>query len=404
MGTPGTDTVFGSGRLQLPAPPAASIDSRPARYTPLATPVRVLDTRAASATPGAAVGPHPRFTVIDLPLPVSGASAVAINVISTDATVPGYVQTLPTLEGALGTSSTLNVAAAGQVQPNFAIVPVGAGNSITLYLFAGGNVVVDLLGTFTPAAAGPITEGRFVAVDPGRVLDTRPESGGPVPPEWTPHRPESGEAVRVLGIPAGASAAVVNVVADQAIGAGFLRAQATGAEGLTTSNGNYVGGLASGTLSIVPVGADGTISVFTSNSTHLVVDLMGWITGPTSTAGRDGLFVPLSPSRLYDSRQGAGVHVTLTSRVVQVTGGLVPAGASAVSMNLTSDAAAGAGYLTVFPADRAQPVISNLNYPAVDPRANAGMVRLGSGGAVTTFVNQTTHVIIDVNGYFTGPT
>ncbi|MFN8020802.1 MAG: S8 family serine peptidase [Acidimicrobiales bacterium] len=404
LGTPGADDAFGTGRLQLPAAPPPAIDTRPAQYTALATPVRVLDTRAATATAGAPVGPHPRFTVIDLPLPVSGASAVAVNVISTDTAAPGYVQTLPTLEGALGTSSTLNVAVAGQVQPNFAIVPVGANNSITLYLFAGGNVVVDLLGTFAPAAAGPIAAGRFVAVDPVRVLDTRPESNGPVPPGWTTHRPGAGETVRVTGIPAGASAAVVNVVADQAVGAGFVRAQATGGITPNTSSGNYVAGLASGTLSIVPVGADGTISVFTSNGTHLVVDLMGYVTGPTSTPGRDGLLVPLSPTRLYDSRQGAGVHQTLTSRVVQVTGGMVPAGASAVSMNLTSDAAAGAGYLTVFPADRAQPVISNLNYPAIDPRANAGMVRLSTAGALNTFVNQTTHVIIDVNGYFTGPT
>jgi hypothetical protein len=197
---------------------------------------------------------------------------------------------------------------------------------------------------------------------------------------------------------------VVNVVADQAVGSGFLRAQATGATGLTTSNGNYVAGLASGTLSIVPVGADGSISVLTSNSTHLVVDLMGWITGPTTPAGSGGLFVPLTPGRAYDSRSGAGIHTTLSSRVVQLAGGSVPVGASAVSMNLTSDGAAGAGYLTVFPADRGQPVISNLNYPAVDPRANAGMVRLSSGGALNTFVNQTTHVIIDVNGYFTGTT
>jgi hypothetical protein len=210
--------------------------------------------------------------------------------------------------------------------------------------------------------------------------------------------------VRVVGIPAGAAAAVVNVVADQAVGSGFLRAQATGATGLTTSNGNYVAGLASGTLSIVPVGADGSISVLTSNSTHLVVDLMGWITGPTTPAGSGGLFVPLTPGRAYDSRSGAGIHTTLTSRVVQLAGGSVPVGASAVSMNLTSDGAAGAGYLTVFPADRGQPVISNLNYPAVDPRANAGMVRLSVGGALNTFVNQTTHVIIDVNGYFTGIT
>jgi hypothetical protein len=130
---------------------------------------------------------------------------------------------------------------------------------------------------------------------------------------------------------------------------------------------------------------------------------MGYITGPTAIAGRDGLFVPLSPGRLYDSRATA-VHATLTTRAVQVTGGAVPAGASAVSMNLTSDAAAGAGFLTVFPADRSQPLISNLNYPVFHPRANAGMVRLPAGGTLNTFVNQTTHVIIDVNGYFTGST
>jgi hypothetical protein len=32
------------------------------------------------------------------------------------------------------------------------------------------------------------------------------------------------------------------------------------------------------------------------------------------------------------------------------------------------------------------------------------MVRLSGGGALNTFVNQTTHVIIDLNGYFTGTT
>jgi hypothetical protein len=404
LGNAGSDNTFGAGRLNLPAPPAPTIDTRPAQYEALATPVRLLDTRASSATPGAPIGPHPQFTVIDLILPVSGASAVALNVVSTDTSVPGYVQVVPTLQGNLGTSSTLNVASPGQVQPNFAIVPVGAGNAVTLYLFAGGNLVVDLLGTFAAVATPAVGAGRFVAVDPVRVLDTRPEAGGPVPPEWVPHRPAAGETVRVLGIPAGASAAVVNVVADQAAGSGFLRAQATGATGLTTSNGNFVAGLASGTLSIVPVGADGSISVLASNSTHLVVDLMGWITGPTTAPGSDGLFVPLTPSRLYDSRAGVGVHPTLTNRVVQMAGGVVPVGASAVSMNLTADGATGAGYLTVFPADRGQPLISNLNYPAFVPRANAGMVRLSAGGALNTFVNQTTHVIIDVNGYFTGTT
>jgi hypothetical protein len=405
LGAPGPDTAYGSGKAHLPIAPPPALDNRAATYTPLATPSRLLDTRSISATPGAAVGPFPKYTVLDLPVAVPGATAVAVSIVSVDAVGSGYVQALPTMMGQLGASSNLNVATIGQVQPNFAIVPVGINNSISLYLFAGGNVVVDIMGYFTPTSSGSSAAGRFIAVDPQRVLDTRPESAGPVPPEWTPHRPVAGETVRITGIPAGAAAAVVNVVADQAAAAGYLRTQPTGATGLTTSNGNFVPGLASGTLSIVPVGADGTISVFTSASTHIVADLMGYITGPVAAVASTGLYVPLAPTRAYDSRESGGIQAGLTARTLQITGLTTPAipnGASALSMNLTSDAAAGPGYLTVFPADRALPTISNLNYPTFDPRANAGMVRLSGSGALSTFVNQTTHVIIDVNGYFTG--
>jgi hypothetical protein len=272
-------------------------------------------------------------------------------------------------------------------------------------LYAGGNVVVDLMGTFSPASAAQVSAGRFVAVDPVRVLDTRPESHGPTPPEFTPHQPGAAETVRVTGIPAGATAAVVNVAADQAAGSGFLRTEPTGAQGLATSNGNFVAGLASGTLSIVPVGPDGTISIYTSQRTHLVADLMGYITGPDASPASSGLFVPVAPYRAYDSRESpGGIHIGLSTRTVQMTGGAIPAGATAVSMNLTSDAADGPGFLTVFPADQALPTISNLNYPTFDPRANAGIVKLSAGGALNTLVNRTTHVIIDVNGYFTGTT
>jgi Subtilase family len=415
LGAVGPDNEFGAGRITLPPPPTAAVDVRPAAYTPLAVPRRILDTRHGSGITLGMAGPHPRSTVIDLPIPdatSSGATAIAISVVSVDATAAGYVQAIPTLMGPLAGSSTLNVATPGQIQPNFAIVPVGAGGSISLYLFAGGNVVVDLLGTFVPTTSPAVAAGRFIAVDPVRLLDTRPESGGPVSAEWVPHRPAAGETVRIVGVPAGASAAVVNVVADQAAGAGYLRAQATGAAGLQTSSGNYVAGAASGTLSIVPVGADGTISVFTSNATHLVVDLMGYFTNGSVAPGTNGLFVAATPTRTYDSRVGApGVHLAGTGRSIGFLGlgtPAIPAGASAVSMNLTADAANGAGYVTAVPSDRARPLISNLNFAATEPRANAVLVRLATGGSMpgslNVFVNQTTHVIIDVNGYFTGTT
>ena len=406
LGTPGADNVFGTGRAMLPPVPAA-LDVRPTAYTPLITPSRLLDTRPTTPSANARVGPHPPFTIIDLPVGIAGATAVAVSVVSTDSLEPGYLQALPTLMGTIGASSTLNVATPGEIQPNFAVVPVGADNRISLYLFAGGNVIVDLLGSFAPAGDAPVGAGRFVALDPVRVLDTRPGTGGPVPPEWTPHRPAIGETVRVPGITAGAAAAVVNVTVDAAAGPGFVRTQPTGATGLTTSNGNFVSGVASSTLSIVPVGSDGTISVLTSNSAHLVVDLMGYITSVVAPASRVGLFVPRTPTRIFDTRGGNGPVVSsLTDRDVAVVGSAaaVPAGATGVSFNVTSDAAVGAGFATLHPQDAARPLISNLNHPVGSPRANAAMVRLAPAGGLKVFVNQTTHVIIDVNGYFTGPT
>jgi hypothetical protein len=409
LGSAGPDNMFGAGRIGLPAPPPAAIDTRPSQYVPLASPTRILDTRATSATPGARVGPHPQFTIIDLPIGIAGATAVAVSIVSIDSVTAGYVQALPTMMGRLAESSNLNVTGSAQIQPNLAIVPVGAAGSITLYLNAGGNVVVDLLGSFTPASAPAVSSGRFVPVEPVRVLDTRPESPGPVPPGYVPHTPAAGETVEVKLVPAGAIAAIVNVVADRAQGNGFLRTQPTGAIGLSTSNGNFGVGPASGTLSIVPVGANGTISVFTSQATHLVVDLMGYITGAGAPVSTSGLFVPLAPTRAYDSRSApGGIHVGNTTRTISISGQVavaaIPADASAVSMNLTSDGADGPGYLTAYPAGKPLPATSSLNYPAASPRANASIVGLGSGGTVNTLVNRTTHVIIDVNGYFTGTT
>jgi hypothetical protein len=82
----------------------------------------------------------------------------------------------------------------------------------------------------------------------------------------------------------------------------------------------------------------------------------------------------------------------------------VPVGAAAISINLTSDAAAGPGFVTVYPADGTFPLSSNLNYVAATPVANAALVKLSTTGTLNAFVNVATHVIVDVNGYFTGST
>jgi len=411
LGPPGPDSAFGAGFVTLPAPPAG-IDTRPSQFVPAATAQRILDTRAASATPGARVGPFPPSELLTLAVPAApggvAASAVAISLVSVDSVVANYLQALPTLNGQVAGFANLNVAFPGQIKPNFAIVPLGAGGTISVYLPTGGNVVVDLMGWFTPTGGGAVAGGRFVALDPVRALDTRPGYPGPVPAGWVAHKPVAGEVVRVpASVPADASALVLNVTATEAEQPGFLRAQPTGATGLGTANGNFVPGTDSGTMSIVPVGADGSVSVYTSASTHLVVDVTGYITGAGSTPGTDGLFVPLTPGRAYDSRLGDGMFGDGATRTLQLTGVGGPAAgvtrASALSMNVAADAAPSPGFVTLSPAGSPRPVVSNLNFPRASPISNAAMVRLSAGGALDAYVNRATHLIVDVNGWFTGP-
>ena len=81
------------------------------------------------------------------------------------------------------------------------------------------------------------------------------------------------------------------------------------------SNLNLVPGQTTPNLAVVPVGPDGSITVFSQRGTHVVVDVFGYFTNQTADPSSDGLFVPLSPSRLLDTRRdgkpGAGGDVAI---------------------------------------------------------------------------------------------
>jgi hypothetical protein len=72
-------------------------------------------------------------------------------------------------------------------------------------------------------------------------------------------------------------------------------------------------------------------------------------------------------------------------------------------MNVAADGEEADGFLSGFPTGSRRPLISNLNFPPVTPISNAAMSRLAVSGALDVYVNRASHVIIDVNGYFTGP-
>jgi hypothetical protein len=88
-----------------------------------------------------------------------------------------------------------------------------------------------------------------------------------------------------------------------------------------------------------------------------------------------------------------------------VTGGIVPAGATAVTGNLTVTGQNSNGYLYIGPNPTNNPTSSTLNFPIADDRANGVTVALsGTGSLSFTFVaptpGQSTQAIFDVTGYF----
>jgi len=407
----GADNKYGVGQVLLPAvPPPAPAPSTSA-YVPL-VPRRVLDTRQASPVGAVELaGPHRPYDIIDLAVAgvadvAASATAVAVNITSVGASTDGYIQAVPYLRSAYGTSSTLNIAVPGEARPNFAIVPVGVDGKISIYTVPGGQIIVDVLGYFAPSAAS-VSAGRVVSITPQRVLDTR--TTNLVPAGWSPHQPV-GESVLVPAASAvpttGVAALVLNVTATDAVGNGYLRAEPTGTLP-SSSTVNYVAHLDSANSVIVPVGAYGMVSVFSSNAAHIVVDVTGYVTDSAAPVAAAGLFVPIVTARAYDSRNaGESALVAGVVRSVALAGlaaplPSVPVGASAVSINLTTADEAGPGFVAAYPSGTVWPGTSSLNFQPGQPVANGSVLKLSPTGALDLFSNWQTHVIIDVNGYFT---
>ena len=80
----------------------------------------------------------------------------------------------------------------------------------------------------------------------------------------------------------------------------------------------------------------------------------------------------------------------------------MPSSAKAVSLNLTRTGSTAQGNLRLFASGTPAPLASNLNYVAGQTRANNAVAPLGYGGQISVLCSPsgTTHVVLDVNGYF----
>ena len=134
--------------------------------------------------------------------------------------------------------------------------------------------------------------------------------------------------------------------------------------------------------------------------------------GPASTASNavvpwsGSFFHPLDPQRLLDSRTGAGFSGKVSSgigntKALTVTGGSVPASASAVVMNVTATGGTDNSFITVFPNGEPVPSASNLNFAGGETIPNLVTVKVGAQGKVAFFnAAGAVDVVADVVGYY----
>lgn len=371
------------------------------RFTPV-EPYRVLDTR--ETTKGAVRPGSPvELDFSDLP---KGTTSVVLNVTAASPQGPGFLRVFPAPASA-GTPepdiSNLNVAT-GVDQPNLVTVKLGAGQRVRIStVWTTTHVVVDLSGYYS---AGGAT--AYVPMEPKRVMDLRTgEAGGPKgvlhPGRWVDL-----QVAGRNGVPADATAVVLNVTGANPPGRTVVRVFPSpepfyGDYLPSVSNLNLMPGRDQPNLVTVKVGWGGKVRFYShASDVMLVADIAGYYS-PTGDNG----FTAMDPVRLADTRTGLGLpggrmypEQTRTLAVAGVRG--IPSDATAAVFNVTG---ARPSYLTVirvFPAGPGPaPSISNLNLIPGRDDPNMVISRIGQGGGVSFYSHSAvTDLVVDVGGYF----
>ncbi len=253
-------------------------------------------------------------------------------------------------------------------------------------------------GSFTGGSFAACNGDRFNALTPNRILDSRSGIGTNV------HQIGAGETVQLQvtgngGVPAGATAAVMNVTVTGASGDGYVIAYPCDQPKPDASNLNFISGQTIPNLISVRLSAAGKACLFASAPAHLIGDVAGYY----ATSGQ--LYTGLAPTRLLDTRSGLGTtsaHLLNPGEIVslQVSGrGGVAAGASSAVLNITVTQTGGSGWITVYPCGSI-PDASNLNYVQNLTIANLVYARLDANGRACLFTTTPTQLIADVAGYF----
>ncbi len=376
------------------------------RFVPV-IPCRVADTRGGAdpfGGPSMTAGSSRSFAIPQSACAIPGtALAYSLNVTVVPAEPLRFLTLWPTGQ-AQANVSTLN-SWGGNVVANAALVPAGTDGAVSVYVPDATDVILDINGYFD-TSSGPNSY-TFYPATPCRIADTRnpaDQFGGPSLSGGQSR--DFAIPLSPCGLPATARAYSLNVTAvPDSSYLGFLTAWPAGEAQPVASTLNSWTGTVAANAAIVPAGSGGSISVFVSDQTDLILDSNGYFAAPGSPGALT--FYPVTPCRVADTRwpegpfggpeMGAGETRWFT---IPAGGCAVPATAAAYSLNVTVVPDARLSFLSAWAEGAAQPNVSTLNSWDGSVVANAAIVPAGTDGAIGVFVTDPTQVILDINGYF----
>jgi hypothetical protein len=358
----------------------------------LSSPQRLVDTRLLGAP--IAAGQSQCFTLAGqggIPLSAQG---VILNVTAVGYSDYGWLTLYPA-GGAVPSTSTLNFDSHEYAIANGAIVRLGTGGQVCVNAGrSASHVALDVVG-FLPWTNGQLQ----LLTQPQRVADTR-TLGGPVASGASRCFAVSG----VAGIPADASAILLNVTAVQYATPGWLTVYPNGQPVPGTSTLNFdLTEYAVANSAIVRVGTGGQVcaNVGTVNSApgsaQVVLDVTGYL-----GSGSGSVSMLASPQRVFDTRlAGWPVGSGQTQCVLLAGQAGVPANATGVILNVTAVGYSDFGWLTLYPAGQSLPSTSTLNFDTHEYAiANGAVIQLGADGRLCVNAGRSaSHVVLDLVGY-----
>lgn len=392
------------------------------QFFPLPGPVRLLDTRNGQL--GCSAPNAPILGGTSRTQPARGFCTIPMNA----AAITGHVTSVQSSGGFLTLypgDAALPLVASNNYAPNEIVnnvftVGLGAAgpDAGTFKIFAQNTteVVVDVTGYYAPPTSGGLY--FHPLPKPIRLLETRPGQVGCFAPgaqlPGNSDTPQQAHGVcDGVTIPATARAIAGNATTVSPQGLGFLTLFPGNAVRPLAASSNFDAGQAVNGPFTVGLAPNGVFNIFTSVTTHLVVDVLGYYSDEASDVNGAGLlFNPLAkPVRLLDTRAGQiacfapGAPIPANTDVSQLARGTcqgesIPASALAVLGNATVINPQG-GFLTLWPGNASRPLAATSNFNAGQIVNRHFAVGLGPvSGAFNLYAQLQTDLVIDLSGYF----